>query len=75
MHDQLIHETNLSDNGNDPGPAATGRVGPAEPGPTISSCTLFRCVCHIHYTTHGHVLAFNYTNFSFEINLANVAWP
>ena len=68
MHDLLIPETNLSDNDNEPaavGPAAAGRVGPAEPGPTLSSCTtvdytsLFRCVYHIHHTTHGHVLVFN----------------
>ena len=44
MHDQLIHETNLPDNDNDSaaaGPAAFGRVGPAKPGPTLSSCTMY----------------------------------
>ena len=38
--DQLIYETNLSDNDNDPaaaGPAET--AGPAGPGPTLSSHT------------------------------------
>ena len=51
--DQLIYETNLSDNDNDPAAAE-----PAGPGPTLSSCTtvhyttLFMCVCHIQHITH-----------------------
>ena len=56
-HDQLIHETNLSDDDDDPDAA-----GPAGPGPSLSCCTtvdyttLFRCGCHVHLITHGHVV-------------------
>ena len=55
--DQLIYETNLSDGDNDPAAAE-----PAGSGPTLSSrttvdyTTLFRCGCHVHLITHGHVV-------------------
>ena len=74
----LIHETNLSDNDNNPAIAGPAATGPAGPGPTlpywtmVDYTTLFMCVCHIHHNTQGHVLVFNYTNSHVELYYTDV---